>query len=86
MLLRHHRIRGGLEQCRRIMYTLAAATVCIEIIALVMGRVQGGRLALLGDTLGNANYLAMMLLMGVPFCLFVMRTKPGLSPLKFACR
>ena len=34
----------------------------------------------------DANYLAMMLLMGVPFCLFVMRTKPGLSPLKFACR
>jgi O-antigen ligase len=75
----------GLEQCRRIMYTLAAATVFIEIITLVMGRAQGGRMALLRGTLGNANYLALILLMGVPFCLFVMRTKPGLSPLKFAC-
>ena len=42
-------------------------------------------MALLGGTLGNANYLALMLLMGLPFCLFVVRTKPGLSPLKFAC-
>jgi O-antigen ligase len=75
----------GLEQCRRIMYTLAAATVFIEIFTLVIGRVQEGRMALLGGTLRNANYLALLLLMGVPFCLFVMRTKTGLSPLKFSC-
>jgi len=75
----------GFEQCRRIMYTLAAATVFIEIFALAMGRAQGGRVALLGGTLGNANYLALVLLMGAPFCLFVIRTKPGLTPLKFAC-
>ena len=75
----------GLEQCRRIMYTLAAATVFIEIFTFVSGRVQGGRVALMGGTLGNANYLALILLMGLPFCLFVLRTKPGLSPLKFAC-
>jgi len=75
----------GLEQCRKLMYTLAAATVFIETFTFVLGRVRGGRLALLAGTLGNANYLALMLLMGVPFCLFVVRTKPGLSPLKFAC-
>jgi O-antigen ligase len=75
----------GLEQCRRIMYTLAAATAFMEIYTLVMGRLQQGRVALLGGTLGNANYLALMLLMGLPFCLFVLRTKSGLSPLKFAC-
>jgi len=75
----------GFEQCRRIMYTLAAATVFIEIFTFVSGRVQGGRVALLAGTLGNANYLALILLMGLPFCLFVLRTKPGLSPLKFAC-
>jgi len=75
----------GLEQCRRIMYTLAAATVFIEIFTFVSGRVQGGRVALMGGTLGNANYLALILLMGLPFCLFVLRTKPGLSALKFAC-
>jgi O-antigen ligase len=75
----------GLEQCRKIMYALAAATVFIETFTLVTGRVQGGRVALLKGTLGNANYLALILLMGVPFCLFVMRTKRGLSPLKFAC-
>ena len=77
----------GLEQCRKIMYTLAAATVFIEVFTLVIGRAQGGRIALgFGrGILGNANYLALMLLMGLPFCLFVVRTKPGLPPLKFAC-
>ena len=75
----------GLEQCRRIMYALAAATVFIEAIALTMGRLLEGRVALLAGTLGNANYLALMLLMGAPFCLFVMRTKPGFSLLKLAC-
>ena len=75
----------GLEQCRKIMYTMAAATVFIEIFTLVTGRVQGGRVALLAGTLGNANYLALILLMGLPFCLFVLRTRPGLSVLKFAC-
>jgi O-antigen ligase len=74
----------GLEQCRKLMYTLAAATAFIEVFTLMLGRVQGGRMALLGGTLGNANYLAMMLLMGVPFCLFVLRTRMGMSPLKLA--
>lgn len=75
----------GLEQCRKIMYTLAAASVFIELFTFVSGRVRGGRVALLAGTLGNANYLALILLMGLPFCLVVLRTKPGLSPLKFAC-
>lgn len=75
----------GLEQCRKIMYTLAAATIFIEGFTLLLGRIQGGRLALLGGTLGNANYLAMMLLMGVPFCLFVIRTRSGASLFKVAC-
>jgi O-antigen ligase len=75
----------GLEQCRKIMYALAAATIFIEIVTFFMGRIQGGRMSLLGGTLGNANYLALMLLMGVPFCLFVLRTKPGVSPFKIAC-
>src|ERR1022692_2114887 len=64
----------GLEQCRKILYSFAAATIFIESLALLMGRVQQGRVALLGGTLGNANDLAMMMLMGVPFCLFVIRT------------
>jgi len=75
----------GLEQCRKIMYALAAATVFIEIVTFFMGRVQQGRMALLGGTLGNANYLALMLLMGAPFCLYVIRTRPGFSLLKLAC-
>ena len=75
----------SLEQCRRIMYTLAAATIFIEVFTLAIGREQGGRMALLGGTLANANYLALILLMGLPFCLFVLRSKPGLSPLKLAC-
>jgi O-antigen ligase len=75
----------GVEQCRKLMYTLAAATIFIEVFTFIIGRAQGGRVALLGGTLGNSNYLAMMLLMGLPFCLFVMRTKPGVSPLKVAC-
>jgi O-antigen ligase len=75
----------GLEQCRKIMYSFAAATIFIESVTLIMGRVQEGRLALVGGTLGNANDLAMILLMGVPFCLFVIRTKPGHSFFKLAC-
>jgi len=75
----------GLEQCRKIMYSFAAATIFIESITLIMGRVQGGRVALLGGTLKNANDLATMLLMGVPFCLFVIRTRPGQSLFKLAC-
>src|ERR1039457_2394240 len=84
----------GLEQCRKILYSFAAATIFIESLALIMGRVQQGRVALrvqqgrvalLGGTLGNANDLAMMLLMGVPFCLFVIRTRPGKSFFKLAC-
>jgi O-antigen ligase len=74
----------GLDQCRRLMYTLAAATAFIEFFTIVIGRVQAGRVALMGGTLGNANYLAMMLLMGAPFCLFVLQTKPGFSLLKLA--
>jgi O-antigen ligase len=75
----------GWEQCRQIMYSLAAATVFIEFTGILVGRVQQGRLALLAGTLGNANYLAMILLMGMPFCLFVIRTRRGFSLLKTAC-
>jgi O-antigen ligase len=75
----------GLEQCRKLIYAFAVATVFIEGFAIVLGRVQGGRMSLLGGTLGNANYLAMMLLIGLPFCLFVVRTKAGMSVFKFAC-
>jgi O-antigen ligase len=75
----------GLEQCRRMMYSLAAATVFIELISALASRVQGGRLAFLQGTLANANYLAMILLMGLPFCLFVIGNKPGFSLLKIAC-
>lgn len=75
----------GLEQCRKIMGSLAAATVFIELFTFIIGRVQGGRVALLAGTLGNANYLAMMLLMGLPFCLFVVRTRPGAPLLKVVC-
>ena len=75
----------GFEQCRKMMYTLAAATIFIEAFTLLMGRAKEGRISLLEGTLGNANYLALMLLMGVPFCLFVLRTKRGMGPLKFAC-
>jgi O-antigen ligase len=75
----------GFEQCRKIMYILAAATAFMEGYTLIMGRVQAGRMGLVGGTLGNANYLALMLLMGAPFCLYVLRTKSGLSALKFAC-
>jgi O-antigen ligase len=72
----------GLEQCRKLMYTLAAATAFIELFSPILGRVREGRMAFLGGTLGNSNYLAMMLLMGLPFCLFVLRTRPGMSILK----
>jgi O-antigen ligase len=67
-----------------MMYSLAYAAIFIEVFALIIGRVQAGRFALLGGTLGNANYLALMLLIGAPFCLLIIRTKPGLSLVKCA--
>jgi O-antigen ligase len=75
----------GVEQCRKIFYSFAAATIFIEFVALTMGRAQSGRVALAGGTLGNANYLALILLMGAPFCLFVVRIRPGMSLFKLAC-
>jgi O-antigen ligase len=75
----------GLEECHKVMYSLAAATAFVELSTILMGRMQEGRFAFLQGTLANANELAMILLIGTPFCLFTIRNKRGLSLLKILC-
>ena len=65
-----------LRQCRRAMYTLGAAAATVAILTSIYGstftrRGDSGRLGLWGGTLRNSNDLAAMLLMGTPFCMFM---------------
>jgi O-antigen ligase len=75
----------SVEECHKIMYSLAVSTAFVEISTILMGRMQGGRFAFLQGTLANANELAMILLIGTPFCLFTIRNKRGFSLLKMLC-
>lgn len=77
---------NGIDECRRAMYAIAAGTVFIELVSLGLGRIQGGRMAMVAGTLGNANYLAMILLMGLPFCVLVLRARHGSRLFRAACR
>ena len=53
------------------MYTMAIAVVVIEVCSIILGTSQlaadNGRLAFVAGTFANANDLAALLLMGVPF-------------------
>lgn len=79
----------GLEHCRRAMYAMAVAVLAIEALSFVLGTSNSvrddGRLSFVGGTFANANDLAALLLMGLPFCLLVVRTRKGMSLLKFGC-
>jgi O-antigen ligase len=80
---------GGAEQCRKAGYTLAVSVLAIELLSFFLGSTEGaldtGRLAFVSGTFSNSNDFAALLLMGLPFCLLVVRTRPGLSVLKGAC-
>jgi O-antigen ligase len=78
----------GLEQCRRAMYAMAVAVLTMDALSFVFGTLKAGhdsgRLSFVSGTLANANDLATLLLMGLPFCLLVVRTRSGFSILRMA--
>jgi len=78
----------GADQCRKAGYTVAVSVLCIEGLSFFLGSTQNtkdaGRLAFVAGTFANANDFAALLLMGLPFCLLVVRTRRGLA-LKVAC-
>ena len=79
----------GLEQCRKAMYTMAVSVLVIETLSFVLGVSSAtrdlGRFSLVSGTFGNPNDFATLLLLGLPFCLLVVRTRSGLSVLRVAC-
>ncbi len=69
-----------LDNVRRVMLTLAYATLVVIILAVVLSRTTMGRFAVGGTgSLSNPNELASRLLMGVCFCLFVVSAERGFS-------
>jgi O-antigen ligase len=64
-----------LAQCRRMAYSVAAGVTFMTIASLFFSTIRLDRLALEGGTLGNANDLAMLLLMGAPFLLIVLTSR-----------
>ena len=79
----------GSEQCRKAGYTMAVAVLVIEGLSFVMGSSAAGagmgRFAFTAGTFANPNDFAALLLMGIPFCLLVVRTNKGLAVLKMFC-
>jgi len=73
------------EDCFRAMYMVALAMATIGVLTLVMGGSTGGsdtstRLGLGSavDTLSDANFLALYLVVGIPFLIFAISYKKGL--------
>lgn len=65
----------GLEHLRRAMFTMALSVLCIEAMSFFFGsmRADDGRLSFVTGTFANANDLAALLLIGLPFCLLAVR-------------
>ena len=80
----------GAEQCRKAGYAMAVSVLAIETLSFFLGSSaagakETGRYAFIAGTFSNPNDFAALLLMGLPFCLLVVRTRKGLSVLKIAC-
>jgi O-antigen ligase len=78
-----------LEQCRRAMYAMAASVLFIEAMSFVLGSSENGeevgRFSYLMGTFANSNDFATLLLIGLPFCLLVARTRKGMSVFRVIC-
>lgn len=72
------------RQCRRVLYTLGAATLAIAVMSLVVPKEATERLQLEGGALGNPNDLAFFLLIGLPFCLLPAAEGKGRPVLRVA--
>ncbi len=58
-----------LPQCRKVVAVLATATAVIVGASYALGSLKGDRLAFEAGTLGNANDLSTLLVLGIPFFL-----------------
>jgi len=67
-----------LRQCRQVAKMLSAGVLFVVGVSIFFSTVAEGRLSMEQGTLGNANDLAMLLLLGVPF-LMVPMFQPGSS-------
>lgn len=76
----------GLEHLRRAMFTMALSVLCIEAMSFFFGsmRADDGRLSFVTGTFANANDLAALLLIGLPFCLLAVRLLSGFSIFRVA--
>jgi O-antigen ligase len=80
----------GAEQCRKAGYAMAVSVLAIEALSFLLGNSaanakETGRFAFASGTFANPNDFAALLLIGLPFCLLVVRTRKGFSVLKLAC-
>jgi O-antigen ligase len=66
-----------LEHVRRVMNSLAYATLLIVAVGFVMNKNVVGRMTIGNGSLSNPNELALRLLIGLPFLLFVLSNNKG---------
>ncbi len=73
----------SVQDCFRAMYMVALGMAVIGVLSLVIGggRVNDTRLGLGtgADTLADANFLALYLVLGIPFLIFAMSWKKGFT-------
>ena len=78
----------GLDQCRKAMYAMAVSVLTMDLLSFALGSSNAsrdvGRFSFVSGTLANANDFATLLLIGLPFCLLVVRTRTGFSVLRIA--
>ncbi len=70
------------KHCRQAMLALAVSCIFLTLVVLARGSMSGGRLEVAFGVLGNANDLALYLLLGLPFCIFAYATRSHYSLLR----
>ncbi len=71
-----------LEDLRKVLYTLAYATLVLIVVGTLWSGTVGGRLTIFGGSaasLSNPNEIASRLLTGFCFCLFLLSSERGFS-------
>ena len=66
-----------LRQCRRVLTLLATGSALIAATSYFLGTLKQGRLAFESGTLGNANDLASLLILGAPFLIVPVLSQSG---------
>ncbi len=77
------------DDCYRVMFTIALAMGAVGVLSLVIGggRAGSNRLGLGSgsDTLSDANFLALFLIVGLPFLWFSASRKRGIMKIALIC-